>query len=69
MTKSSEVLRLAAERSINNDFPGSSQDMRAMFILCAYEEDKPLKYIIFYGLDTDLTSLCLAAAIAESEGD
>jgi len=72
MTKSSEVLRLAAEHQFINDGNGS------ISFICGDDEKlftKAYSYAFFCGyLDADEDNqvpmiLCLAAAIAESEGD
>lgn len=71
MTKSSEVLRLAAiQRDMGNHFPINEltkDDDHAYVSACEYAERAG--YFQAHGKAADVEALNHAAAIAESEGD
>jgi len=71
MTKSSEVLRLAADYVFCDvGYPLSSARFDLSVHRCSM--DKYLDMVSYsrtYGKEHEIMALCLAAAIAESEGD
>jgi hypothetical protein len=75
LTKSSEVLRLAAEYACNKNWPYISNSMIFFGIdPLGYTANSVWNFmeewdLFFDDYEQTITCLCLAAAIAESEGD